>query len=112
MARKVTDEVTARPLWKEVPRFPTYRRAGIALWHECADLDIAISDPRLKSQLSGVAGPPQPTKGLAPAYPSRGFSFLRERGQLSQRDRQEPYGSIFVTGRCEEGVSGRCEGRR
>ncbi len=37
----------ARPLWKEVPRFSTYRRAGIALWHECADLDIAIWLSRL-----------------------------------------------------------------
>ena len=30
------------PLWKEVPRFRSYRRAGIALWHECADVDIAV----------------------------------------------------------------------
>ncbi len=29
-------------LWKEVPRFHTYRRAGIALWHECKDLDLAL----------------------------------------------------------------------
>ncbi len=32
----------AGPLWKEVPRFHTYRRAGIALWHECKDLDLAL----------------------------------------------------------------------
>lgn len=32
----------ANPLWKEVPRFRTYRRAGIALWHECLDVDIAV----------------------------------------------------------------------
>lgn len=32
----------AVPLWKEVPRFRTYRRAGIALWHECKDLDLAL----------------------------------------------------------------------
>ena len=30
------------PLCKEVPRFRSYRRAGIALWHECADVDIAV----------------------------------------------------------------------
>ncbi len=30
------------PLWKEVPRFQPYRRARIELWHECADLDLAI----------------------------------------------------------------------
>ncbi|MEE8507377.1 MAG: hypothetical protein V3S40_14300 [Kiloniellales bacterium] len=30
------------PLWKEVPRFRSYRRAGTALWHECADVDIAV----------------------------------------------------------------------
>lgn len=32
----------ALPLWKEVPRFRTYRRAGIELWHECKDVDIAV----------------------------------------------------------------------
>lgn len=32
----------ARPLWKELPRFGSYRRAGIELWHECKDLDLAI----------------------------------------------------------------------
>ncbi len=37
----------ANPLWKEVPRFATYRRAGIALWHECADVDIAVWLSRL-----------------------------------------------------------------
>ena len=37
----------AGPLWKEVPRFRTYRRAGIALWHECADVDIAVWLSRL-----------------------------------------------------------------
>ncbi len=35
------------PLWKEVPRFRSYRRAGIALWHECADIDIAVWLSRL-----------------------------------------------------------------
>ncbi|NNG05293.1 MAG: hypothetical protein HKM95_14510 [Inquilinus sp.] len=28
--------------WKEVPRFSTYRRAGIALWHEYSDVDLAV----------------------------------------------------------------------
>ena len=28
--------------WKEVPRFSPYRRARIALWHECKDLDLAV----------------------------------------------------------------------
>ena len=37
----------ASPLWKEVPRFSNYRRAGIALWHECADVDIAVWLDRL-----------------------------------------------------------------
>jgi hypothetical protein len=32
----------ARPLWKEVPRFREYRRAGIEVWHECGDLDLAL----------------------------------------------------------------------
>ncbi len=37
----------AGPLWKAVPRFRSYRRAGIALWHECADVDIAVWLSRL-----------------------------------------------------------------
>ena len=32
----------ARPLWKEIPRFREFRRAGIELWHECKDLDLAV----------------------------------------------------------------------
>lgn len=32
----------ARPLWKEVPRFREFRRAGIEVWHECKDLDLAL----------------------------------------------------------------------
>lgn len=32
----------AKPLWKEVPRFREFRRAGIEVWHECKDLDLAV----------------------------------------------------------------------
>ena len=32
----------ARAPWKEVPRFAPYRRARVALWHECKDLDLAL----------------------------------------------------------------------
>lgn len=32
----------AKRLWKEVPRFREYRRAGIEVWHECSDLDLAL----------------------------------------------------------------------
>ena len=32
----------AKPLWKEVPRFSEFRRAGIEVWHECGDLDMAL----------------------------------------------------------------------
>jgi len=32
----------AAPLKREVPRFREYRRAGIAVWHECKDVDIAL----------------------------------------------------------------------
>ena len=38
---------TGTPLWKEVLRFRSYRRARIALWHECADVDIAVWLSRL-----------------------------------------------------------------
>ena len=32
----------ARPLWKEVPRFRQFASAGIKVWHECSDLDLAV----------------------------------------------------------------------
>jgi hypothetical protein len=32
----------ARPLVKEVPRFRQFRRRGIPILHECADLDLAV----------------------------------------------------------------------
>jgi hypothetical protein len=32
----------AKPLWKEIPRFSAFRRAGIEVWHECKDLDLAV----------------------------------------------------------------------
>ena len=32
----------ANPLVKEIPRFSEYRREGIAVWHECRDVDIAV----------------------------------------------------------------------
>ncbi len=37
----------AVPLWREVPRFRQYRRARIALWHECKDVDLAVWIDRL-----------------------------------------------------------------
>jgi hypothetical protein len=32
----------AKPLWKEIPRFTEFRRAGVEVWHECRDLDLAL----------------------------------------------------------------------
>jgi hypothetical protein len=32
----------ASALKKEVPRFREFRRRGIAVWHECADVDLAV----------------------------------------------------------------------
>jgi hypothetical protein len=32
----------AKPLWKEVPRFRQFRNEGVKVWHECADLDLAV----------------------------------------------------------------------
>lgn len=31
----------AAPLQKEVPRFREFRRAGVEIWHECRDVDLA-----------------------------------------------------------------------
>jgi hypothetical protein len=32
----------AQPLRREVPRFRKFRRAGVALWHDCKDVDLAV----------------------------------------------------------------------
>ena len=32
----------AAPLFKEVPRFREFRWAGVAVWHECKDVDLAV----------------------------------------------------------------------
>lgn len=32
----------AKPLKKEIPRFQEYKKAGIAVWHECKDVDLAV----------------------------------------------------------------------
>lgn len=37
----------ARPLRKEVPRFREFRRAGVEVWHECKDVDLAVWPSRL-----------------------------------------------------------------
>jgi hypothetical protein len=37
----------AKSLWKEIPRFREFRHAGIEVWHECADLDLALWIDRL-----------------------------------------------------------------
>jgi hypothetical protein len=33
---------TAKTLWKEIPRFREFKRAGIKVWHECGDVDLAV----------------------------------------------------------------------
>jgi hypothetical protein len=33
---------TAKLLWKEVPRFREFKKAGIKVWHECGDVDLAV----------------------------------------------------------------------
>jgi hypothetical protein len=32
----------AKPLWKEVPRFTSFRARRIELWHECTDVDLVV----------------------------------------------------------------------
>jgi hypothetical protein len=32
----------AKALWKEVPRYREFERAGIKVWHECGDVDLAV----------------------------------------------------------------------
>ncbi len=56
--------------WKEVPRFRNYRRAGIALWHECKDLDLALwlSSPTELADLRKAK-----TRALAEMYKETGI---------------------------------------
>lgn len=42
VSRVVLFGSVAVPLWKEVPRFREYRRAGIEVWHECSGFDLAV----------------------------------------------------------------------
>jgi hypothetical protein len=37
----------ARPLWREVPRFQSFRHWDIPVWHECKDVDLAVWLDRL-----------------------------------------------------------------
>jgi len=48
----------AQPLHREVPRFRKLRRAGVALWHECKDLDLAVwvRDPSQLDSLRKALG--------------------------------------------------------
>ena len=66
----------AKPLWKEVPRFPQFRRANIEVWHECGDLDMALwtdSQHRL-GELRSAAG-----RALRRAYETgAGISFVSQ----------------------------------
>ena len=50
----------ARPLKREVPRFRKYRRAGVEIYHECKDADLAV-----------WARQPEPSEG-APEGPQPG----------------------------------------
>jgi hypothetical protein len=64
----------AKILWKEVPRFREFRRAGIEVWHECKDLDLALwlaSRDRLGELRRALA------HALLQAYRTgRGISFV------------------------------------
>jgi hypothetical protein len=50
----------SQPLEQEVPRFRKFRRRGVALWHECKDVDLAVwvndlsSLNTLRKEQSGV----------------------------------------------------------
>jgi hypothetical protein len=49
----------AKALWKEIPRFSEFRRAGVEVWHECKDFDLALwidSQDRLGELRRAAAG--------------------------------------------------------
>ncbi len=67
-------------LWKEVPRFRTYRRAGIALRHECKDLDLALWLSST-SEFGGLRK--AKTRALAEMYKTISPTTSEERGSIA-----------------------------
>jgi hypothetical protein len=50
----------AKALWKEIPRYSEFRRAGVEVWHECKDFDLALwidSPGRLRELRRAAAAP-------------------------------------------------------
>lgn len=49
---------TALPLWKEVPRFSRFRHRRIKLYHECANIDLAVwmTDPAIAPAIRKCCG--------------------------------------------------------
>lgn len=61
----------AKAPFKEIPRFSEYRRAGVALWHECKDVDLAVWLDRLEGLAAMRAAK---GKALRKLYKQVGFS--------------------------------------
>lgn len=79
----------AQKLWKEIPRFSEFRRARIEVWHECADLDLAVwidSQGRLDEMRRALA------QSLTAAFKAgTGVSVPSNRGRrVSVRAGQRP----------------------
>ena len=76
----------AQPLEKEVPRFRAFRRAGIAVYHECKDVDLAVwlhgfeNLPRLQYARLG---------GLRRAEREHGITFAHHQVELFLLDAED-----------------------
>jgi transposase len=87
----------ARPLWKELPRFGRYRRAGIELWHECKDLDLAI-------WLSGLAE----AVGVNRRFVAKWLKARDEGGRRGRRPGEQPWLSEAEGARIKKLITDRC----
>jgi len=96
----------AAPLKKEVPRFRRFRREGIAVWHECNDVDLAVwvSDlTRLRQLKRAVSDATNLWQAIAhrenmPSVPHHAVDvFLLEPGTHRYR------GNLCFYGQCPKG---------
>ncbi len=79
----------AKSLWKEIPRFSEFRRAGIEVWHECKYLDLAvwISSQHRLGTLRRVRDLALRIGYESSTGPSTARSRLCERSEAIQRSR-------------------------
>jgi hypothetical protein len=92
----------AKPLEKEVPRFRKFRRAGIAILHECQDADMAvwISDLRCLKAIQKAR-----SQGLNSLFAERGIGVAHHQIDIFviEPETNRYLGRLCVFGSCPKG---------